>query len=78
MSTPELQDAARGDHHTLKIVDHLETAFQSAKDPGTANGGDLAVHRVKNLPGYTTPVFKGKDQQRAKVQADIMAKVRVA
>jgi glutamate dehydrogenase len=31
--------------------------------------------RVKNVPGYNTPVFKGKDDQRALVQADVDAKV---
>jgi hypothetical protein len=33
------------------------------------------LQRVKNLPGYTTPVFKGKEEQRAKVQADVALKV---
>ncbi|KAH9932722.1 NAD-dependent glutamate dehydrogenase [Epithele typhae] len=33
-----------------------------------------AVHRLKNVPGYTTPVFKGKEEQRAKVQANVAAK----
>ena len=33
------------------------------------------IHRLKNVPGYTTPVFKGKEEQRAKVQANIAAKV---
>jgi glutamate dehydrogenase len=32
-------------------------------------------HLVKNLPGYTTPVFKGKDEQRALVEGDVAAKV---
>jgi hypothetical protein len=31
--------------------------------------------RVKNVPGYNTTVFKGKDDQRALVQADVDAKV---
>jgi len=31
-------------------------------------------HLVKNLPGYTTPVFKGKDEQRALVEGDVAAK----
>ncbi|KIK69950.1 hypothetical protein GYMLUDRAFT_67202 [Collybiopsis luxurians FD-317 M1] len=35
--------------------------------PGTPN-------RVKNLPGYTTPVFKGKEEQRALVQQEVAAK----
>jgi hypothetical protein len=50
---------------------------------GTAQSNDTpavpaAVQRVKNLPGYTTPVFKGKDEQRAKVKADLAAKVCIA
>lgn len=43
--------------------------------PGSRNASDLSVHRVKNLPGYTTPVFKGKEEQRALVQAEVGAKV---
>ncbi|OJT02203.1 NAD-specific glutamate dehydrogenase [Trametes pubescens] len=31
-------------------------------------------HRLKNVPGYTTPVFAGKEEQRAKVQANVAAK----
>ncbi|KIP04238.1 hypothetical protein PHLGIDRAFT_76237 [Phlebiopsis gigantea 11061_1 CR5-6] len=33
--------------------------------------GEPLLHRVKNVPGYSTPVFKGKEEQRAKVQASI-------
>ena len=36
---------------------------------------EASLQRVKNLPGYTTPVFKGKQEQRAMVQADVAAKV---
>jgi hypothetical protein len=32
------------------------------------------LHRVKNLPGYNTPVFKGKPEQRAKVQEIVAGK----
>ena len=32
-------------------------------------------NRLKNVPGYSTPVFKGKEEQRAKVQANVAAKV---
>ncbi|KAG9315692.1 NADH-dependent glutamate dehydrogenase [Chiua virens] len=35
---------------------------------------DASLQRVKNLPGYTTPVFKGKEEQRAIVLADIAKK----
>ena len=33
------------------------------------------IQRLKNVPGYTTPVFKGKEEQRAKVQATVAQKV---
>ena len=32
-------------------------------------------NHVKNLPGYTTPVFKGKEEQRTLVERDVAAKV---
>ncbi|KAI0792961.1 NAD-specific glutamate dehydrogenase [Irpex lacteus] len=34
---------------------------------------DHALQRVQNVPGYSTPVFKGKEEQRAKVQANVAA-----
>jgi glutamate dehydrogenase len=34
-----------------------------------------SLQRVRNLPGYTTPIFNGKDEQRAKVKVDVTAKV---
>lgn len=40
------------------------------------SGSESSLHRVKNLPGYTTPVFKGKEEQRALVEAEVGAKVR--
>ncbi|EPQ54800.1 NAD-specific glutamate dehydrogenase [Gloeophyllum trabeum ATCC 11539] len=47
-------------------------------DPGKAHlrvpGSDPSVHRVKNIPGYSTPVFKEKDEQRAQVQANVLGK----
>lgn len=44
--------------------------------PGTPrNGSDGLLHRIKNVPGYTTPVFKGKEEQRALVQQEVAAKV---
>ena len=36
------------------------------------------VQRLKNVPGYSTPVFKGKEEQRAKVQATVAQKVSPA
>ncbi|KIM52317.1 hypothetical protein SCLCIDRAFT_32751 [Scleroderma citrinum Foug A] len=57
----------------------------SAQPPGPSRGPYLAngssktaseasLQRVQNLPGYTTPVFKGKEEQRARVQAAVAAK----
>lgn len=34
------------------------------------------MQRVKNLPGYTTPVFEGKEKQRALVETEVAGKVR--
>jgi glutamate dehydrogenase len=39
---------------------------------------DSSTNKVQNLPGYTTPVFKGKEEQRAKVQVEVASKVRDA
>ncbi|KIY69289.1 NADH-dependent glutamate dehydrogenase [Cylindrobasidium torrendii FP15055 ss-10] len=41
---------------------------------GSRTGSDTSVPRVKNQPGYSTPVFKGKEEQQALVQADVAAK----
>ncbi|KAJ2987343.1 hypothetical protein NUW54_g9452 [Trametes sanguinea] len=56
----------------------------SSTTPGTPNSllhvpGQHAdiIQRLKNVPGYTTPVFKGKEEQRAKVQATVAAKVSI-
>jgi hypothetical protein len=70
-SPSPLQDPSKG---------HLQS---SAKVPYSADqpslsGSDNSLHRIKNLPGYTTPVFKGKEEQRAKVQDNVAAKVRTS
>jgi glutamate dehydrogenase len=44
----------------------------------SSHGSDVSLHKVKNLPGYTTPVFTGKEEQRAKVQENVAAKVRTS
>ena len=44
-----------------------------AASPLSAQPSDS--NRVDNLPGYTTPVFKGKEEQRALVENDVAAKV---
>ncbi|KAK7689852.1 hypothetical protein QCA50_006491 [Cerrena zonata] len=35
---------------------------------------DSSMQRLQNVPGYSTPVFKGKEEQRAKVQATVAQK----
>ncbi|THU97587.1 NADH-dependent glutamate dehydrogenase [Dendrothele bispora CBS 962.96] len=42
--------------------------------PGLSRTTSEISHRLKNLPGYTTPVFKGKEEQRALVQEEVAAK----
>ncbi|EIN12308.1 NAD-specific glutamate dehydrogenase [Punctularia strigosozonata HHB-11173 SS5] len=41
---------------------------------GGAAASDPSLHRIKNESGYSTPVFKEKEEQRAKVQANVAAK----
>jgi glutamate dehydrogenase len=65
-----LQDPTKG---------HLQVPANGPySDPPSHSGSDVSLHRIKNLPGYTTPVFKGKEEQRAKVQENVAAKVRVS
>ena len=49
----------------------VEAAHSLLNVPGKPD----ALHRVKNEPGYHTPTFAAKDEQRAKVQALIASKV---
>jgi glutamate dehydrogenase len=65
-----LQDPTKG---------HLQVPANGPySNPASHSGSDVSLHRIKNLPGYTTPVFKGKEEQRAKVQENIASKVRVS
>lgn len=48
--------------------------LHTATDRAHPNSSDPSLNRVKNLPGYTTPVFKGKDEQRALVEIDVASK----
>ena len=65
MSTPPSRNSAHADSDA---TGHLQVPGQHAD----------VVHRLKNVPGYTTPVFKGKEEQRAKVQATVAQKVSPA
>lgn len=40
----------------------------------SATATPTAIHRVKNQPGYTTPTFKGKSAQKARVTELVAAK----
>ncbi|KAH7926488.1 NADH-dependent glutamate dehydrogenase [Leucogyrophana mollusca] len=53
-------------------MSHLNGPYGSNASSRTSS--EASLPRVKNLPGYTTPVFKGKEEQRAKVQADVANK----
>ncbi|RDB18899.1 NAD-specific glutamate dehydrogenase [Hypsizygus marmoreus] len=65
MSTPILQNAARLDPNLNSLRPSATT---------TRTSSESSVNRVKNIPGYTTPVFKGKEEQRALVENDVAAK----
>lgn len=40
------------------------------------HGSESSLNRVKDLPGYTTPIFKGKEEQRAAVEQEVANKAR--
>ncbi|GLB38177.1 putative NAD()-dependent glutamate dehydrogenase which degrades glutamate to ammonia and alpha-ketoglutarate [Lyophyllum shimeji] len=65
MSTPVDQNETRLDPNLL----------QAALKPSTErSSSETSLHRIKNLPGYNTPVFKGKEAQRALVEKDVASK----
>lgn len=39
---------------------YLQSEGPYLSSASSRTGSDVSLHRVKNLPGYTTPVFKGK------------------
>ena len=57
--------------------DHLQARGKGPYLSGTSSqgGSEASLLRVKNLPGYNTPVFKGKAEQHAKVQETVATKV---
>ncbi|KAF4577409.1 NAD-dependent glutamate dehydrogenase [Pleurotus pulmonarius] len=63
MSTPQDLDTTRAGRTEHLVVPGSQAASR-----------DSSTHRIKNLPGYTTPVFKGKEEQRAVVEAEVAAK----
>ena len=68
MSTPSPPNPTRLNHNVPAT-----SGTASAR-----NSSDPSLNRVKNLPGYTTPVFKGKQEQRALVENNVAAKVTIA
>lgn len=57
------------------LLDPNMTHLNDPSRTSSRASSEASLQRVKNLPGYTTPVFKGKEEQRAKVQADVALKV---
>ena len=68
MSTPAEAEGTRTPDSNL-----LGAAVQRT----LGGGSETPLHRIKNAPGYVTPVFKGKQEQRAKVEAIVAGKVRI-
>ncbi|TFK48742.1 NADH-dependent glutamate dehydrogenase [Heliocybe sulcata] len=63
INTPDDRDAS---------LEESRKAFLNV--PGARSSSDASVHRIKNIPGYSTPIFKEKDEQRVQVQANVTAK----
>ena len=62
------------------LLANPSTSYLSSQSPysssaSSRSGSETSLHKVKNLPGYTTPVFKGKAQQRSDVEQNVAAKV---
>ena len=53
----------------------VPTLTQRLSSLNSAHASDPSLHKVKNQPGYNTPVFKGKDEQRALVEQAVAGKV---
>lgn len=53
----------------------VPTITQRLSSLNSAHNSDPSLHKVKNQPGYNTPVFKGKDEQRALVEQAVAGKV---
>ncbi len=60
--------------------DASNLAVPALRPPLTSSphGSESSVNRVKDLPGYTTPVFTGKEAQRASVEQEVANKARVS
>jgi glutamate dehydrogenase len=60
------------------LTTHLAAKAASVSPPGPPSAQVNDSNRVENLPGYTTPVFKGKEEQRAIVEREVAAKVIIS
>ncbi|KAG1751105.1 NADH-dependent glutamate dehydrogenase [Suillus lakei] len=60
-------------HPSLGVLPNM-THLNGLSTASSRASSEASLQRVKNLPGYTTPIFKGKEEQRAKVQADVAGK----
>lgn len=63
-----------GDTVKHALAGHLSPYSSTTSSRVGTPGSDASVHRVKNVPGYTTPVFVGKQAQRTKVHETVAAK----
>ena len=64
----------RESNKSAPLPSHLSAHSSSSSSRVGTPGSDASIHKVKNLPGYTTPIFEGKQAQRAKVQETVAAK----
>ena len=71
MSTPTGEHDNKLTDKLLSVPAHQLYALNSA------HSSDSSLQRIKNQPGYNTPVFKGKEEQRALVEQEVAAKVSV-
>ncbi|TFY60852.1 hypothetical protein EVG20_g7265, partial [Dentipellis fragilis] len=53
---------------------YLHAPGPYSSNSSSRTNSDSSLHRIKNVPGYTTPVFTGKEEQREKVQNIVAAK----
>ncbi|PPQ75710.1 hypothetical protein CVT26_000951 [Gymnopilus dilepis] len=68
MSTPTGEHDNKLTDKLLSVPAHQLYALNSA------HSSDSSLQRIKNQPGYNTPVFKGKEEQRALVEQEVAAK----
>ena len=72
-SSPSDADASRKALLANPSNTHLGVPGQSPYSSSTTSktSSDSSLHILKNQPGYTTPIFKGKDEQKAAVEKEL-------